>query len=60
MIRVFRTSRREAIDGVVVTVVAAILGEVVGSALGGPFSGPVFARAAAMVFWSVLPINTRK
>jgi hypothetical protein len=60
MIRVFRTSRREAIDGVVVIVVAAILGEVVGSALGGPFSGAVFARAAAMVFWSVLPINTRK
>lgn len=26
----------------------------------GPLSGPVFARAAAMVFWSVLPINTRK
>jgi len=26
----------------------------------GPLCGPVFARAAAMVFWSVLPINTRK
>lgn len=26
----------------------------------GPLCGPVFALAAAMVFWSVLPITARK